>query len=279
MKESRYSKCFTDLDRRGEGAFVPFVVLGDPDPETSLALLRTFVDNGADMLELGIAFSDPVADGKAIQAADLRAMKAKTTPTAALDIIANFRREHADIPIGLLLYANLAQRPGQLPFYRRLAAAGVDSVLVADLPIEEADPFLAAARATGLGQVFMVTPVTDMTRLRQALSARGPYLYVVSRAGVTGRDAKLSATAGPLLRRIAKESDARTLLGFGIGGPEHVAAAIVAGASGVISGSAVTEIISRHCNDKGQVPPSRRSRLLKESGRFIKKMKQATRSR
>jgi tryptophan synthase alpha chain len=279
MMESRYSKCFADLDRRGEGAFVPFVVLGDPDPDTSLALLRTFAAKGADMLELGIPFSDPVADGKAIQAADLRALNASTTPGVALEILTTFRSEYPDIPIGLLLYANLAQRPGPLAFYRRLAAAGVDSVLIADLPIEEAGPFLSAARATGVGQVFMVTPVTNATRMRQALSAGGPYLYVVSRTGVTGRDSKLSTTAGPLLRRIRKEGDARTLLGFGIGKPEQVAEAIAAGASGAISGSAVTEIIASFCDKGGHLDPSRRNRLLEESGRFIKSMKRGTRSR
>ncbi len=246
MAGERYAKVFQSLAARREGAFVPFTVLGDPDPATSLAVLEAFVAGGADLLELGIPFSDPVADGPAIQGADLRALRAGVTPEVALEILAAFRARHAEIPIGLLTYANLVQKPGAAAFCRRLAAAGADSVLIADLPLEEAAPFRAAAAAAGLGLVSMVTPLTRADRLAAIAAAGGPYLYVVSRTGVTGKDASLAGTAAPLLRRIRRASAIPTLLGFGIGRPEQVRQAIAAGASGAISGSAAVEIIARH---------------------------------
>ena len=278
MRNSRYHNCFAELDRRGERAFVPFAVLGDPDPETSLEILRRFVRGGADMLELGIAFSDPVADGPAIQAADLRAARGGASPTVAMEILGQFRAEHPDTPVGMLLYANLVQRPGHLAFYRRLARAGADSALVADLPVEEAGPFVAAAGKSGVEQVFMATPNTGEDRLRRAVAANGPYLYVVSRAGVTGRDESLSRAARPLLKRIRACGDARTLLGFGIGKPAHVRQAVAAGADGAISGSAVAEIIGRHCTTDGTITARSRRVMLAEVVGFVSSMKRASRS-
>jgi tryptophan synthase alpha chain len=245
----RYSARFDALAARGEGALVPFTVLGDPDPETSLAVLEAFAAGGADMLELGIPFSDPIADGPAIQGADLRALHAGVTPAVALEILAAFRARHADIPIGLLIYANLVQRPGARAFFRRLARAGTDSVLIADLPLEETTPFREAAAAADVALVSMVTPLTRGARLAAIAAGGGPYLYVVSRTGVTGRDARLADTAGPLLARIRRASAIPTLLGFGIGRPEQVRQAIAAGATGAISGSAAVEIIARHARE------------------------------
>lgn len=276
MEETRYQQSFRRLAAEGAGAFVPFVVLGDPDPETSLELLRACAANGADMLELGIAFSDPVADGPAIQAADRRAIAAGASPAVALEVIAAFRAEQPTLPIGLLLYANLVQRQGTERFYRRAARAGVDSILVADLPIDEADDFRAAAAATGIGQVFMATPTMSPLRLRRTMDARCPYVYVVSRAGVTGRDRDLSRAAGPLLRRIRKAGDAPTLLGFGIGRPDQVATALRAGATGAISGSALAEIIGRHVSAGKKFTRGRRAALVEEAGGFVRTMKRAT---
>jgi len=265
MKRDRYADTFARLRERGEGAFVPFTVLGDPDAKSSLEILHALAGGGADMLELGIPFSDPVADGPTIQAADIRALKAGITPPKALDIIREFRRENDDIPIGLLVYANLVHQPGLVRFYEMAAKAGVDSILVADLPLEESGPFRWVAERTGIGQVSMVTPLTDEARLAETAKLGGPYLYVVSRLGVTGRDASLSASAKPLLRRIRKQGGPPTLLGFGISRPEQVRAAIAAGADGAISGSAVVEIVAR-----------RAGRRFEELRRFVAGMKKAT---
>jgi tryptophan synthase alpha chain len=274
----RYAATFTALSSRREGAFVPFTVLGDPDPETSLAVLEAFVAGGADLLELGIPFSDPIADGPAIQGADLRALHAGVTPAVALEILTAFRARHADTPIGLLIYANLVQRPGARAFFRRLARAGADSVLIADLPLEERAPFQVAAGAAGVALVSMVTPLTRAGRLAALAASGGPYLYVVSRTGVTGKDARLADTAGPLLARIRRASAIATLLGFGIGTPGHVRQAIAAGATGAISGSAAVEIIARHAAAApGGLAAAARAALAAELAAFVAGMKAATR--
>lgn len=265
MKRDRYAETFARLAERGEGAFVPFTVLGDPNAKASLEILRAMVAGGADMLELGIPFSDPVADGPTIQAADIRALKAGITPPKAFDIIREFRKKDDDTPIGLLVYANLVHQPGLVRFYEDAAAADVDSILVADVPMEESAPFHWVGEKTGVATISMVTPLTDDARLAQIAKLGGPYLYVVSRLGVTGRDASLSKSAKPLLRRIKKQGGPPTLLGFGISKPEHVRAAIAAGAAGAISGSAVVEIIAKESRN-------RRKQVL-EVQNFVARMK------
>ena len=154
----RYQRMFGSLADRDEGAFVPFAVLGDPAPDTSLDVIRTFARSGADAIELGIPFSDPVADGVAIQAADLRALSAGTRVADTWRTVATIREEFPDIPIGLLVYANLVVHAGAERFYARAAEAGVDSVLVADLPLIESSPIETIA---SVGQVSMqrVQPV------------------------------------------------------------------------------------------------------------------------
>ncbi len=270
MSRDRYAESFARLAEKGEGAFVPFTVLGDPDAKTSLEVLRAMAAGGADMLELGIPFSDPVADGPTIQAADIRALKAGITPPAAFDIIREFRSENDDIPIGLLVYANLVHEPGLVKFYEAAADAGVDSILVADVPLEESAPFRWVGEKTGVGHVSMATPLTDDARLAETAKFGGPYLYVVSRLGVTGRDASLAKSAKPLLRRIRTQGGPPTLLGFGISKPDHVRQAIAAGADGAISGSAVVEIVARH--GRGA-----RRRMAAEIKGFVELMKRATR--
>lgn len=268
MSRDRYAEAFARLAERSEGAFVPFTVLGDPNAKTSLEILRAMAAGGADMLELGIPFSDPVADGPTIQAADIRALKAGITPPKAFEIIRKFRKENDDIPIGLLVYANLVHEPGLVKFYEDAAAAGVDSILVADVPLEESAPFRWVGEKTGIGHVSMATPLTDDGRLAKTAKLGGPYLYVVSRLGVTGRDASLSSSAKPLLRRIKKQGGPPTLLGFGISKPEHVRTAISAGADGAISGSAVVEIVKKHAKDRAKMSANVR--------RFVAAMKKAT---
>jgi tryptophan synthase alpha chain len=273
----RYLNRFNELRRRDEGAFVPFTVLGDPDLESSLAILRAFAEGGADMLELGLAFSDPIADGPTIQGADLRALRAGASPAAALQVLAAFRAEHPAMPVGLLVYANLVHRPGPDIFYRRAAAAGADSALVADLPLEESTAYARAARRSGVAPVYMATPLTPDDRLARILKAGGPYLYVVSRSGVTGRDKSLAAGAAPLLARIRRLGDTPTLLGFGIGRPEHVRQALGAGADGAISGSAAVEIIARYVASGRALGKGARARLAGEMRDFVRAMKAATR--
>ncbi len=280
-RRDRYAATFRRLAAAREGAFVPFTVLGDPDPETSLAVLRAFVAGGADMLELGIPFSDPVADGPAIQAADRRALAAGVTPAGALDLVAALRAEAPHIPIGLLVYANLVFHGGAQAFYAAAARAGVDSVLVADLPLEEARPFRRAARAAGVRPVALVTPSHSDARIRLAAAVAGPYLYVVGRTGVTGADRQLASGAAPLLGRIRALTATPTLLGFGIATPAHVGAALRAGATGAICGSALVERIAAAVaatpGAVGALPAAARTALAVDMQAAVAALKAATR--
>ncbi len=220
-------------------AVIPFLVLGDPDLDTSARILDALADAAIDAIELGFPFSDPVADGPVIQAAAVRALAAGTTADGCWDLVERLRQRAPALPIGLLVYANLVVHRGIDRFYQRAAAAGADSVLIADLPLGEAEPFHAEARRHGISPVLIAPPNATIARLEQVARATSGYTYVTSRAGVTG-------AAGPdaaVLR--ATIADLRTLnapppvLGFGISGPDHVRTARRLGARGVITGSAL----------------------------------------
>ncbi|MCC6747788.1 MAG: tryptophan synthase subunit alpha [Deltaproteobacteria bacterium] len=266
---ARYRELFNRLREKHEGAFVPFVVLGDPSPGDSLEVLRALVRGGADALELGLPFSDPVADGPTIQAADVRALAAGTRSRHAWGLLSALRAEYPEVPIGLLVYANLLEARGRDTFYAQAAAAGVDSVLVADVPTIEAEPFVAAARKHALHPVLIATQTASEARLQQIARLSSGYTYVVTRAGVTGADEQLQADHGALLRRLAAYGAPPCLLGFGISRPEHVRAAIASGAAGAISGSAVVQLVERHANDL--------SALVAALEAFVAEMKAATR--
>src|SRR5262245_7088296 len=154
----RYQRLFRRLQEAAEGAFVPFTVLGDPDPRTSSDILRALVAGGADALELGIPFSDPLADGPTIQAASSRALAAGVRPAHAWDLLASLRRDLPELPIGLLVYANLVEARGVDRFYAQAAACGVDSVLVADVPTLEAQPYVHLAQRHGILPVLIAAP-------------------------------------------------------------------------------------------------------------------------
>jgi tryptophan synthase alpha chain len=157
----RYDNVFAELKSRQEGAFVPFVTLGDPGPEQSLKIIDTLIEAGADALELGIPFSDPLADGPTIQNATLRAFAAGVTPTQCFEMLAAIRQKHPTIPIGLLMYANLVFNRGIDEFYAECARVGVDSVLVADVPVEESAPFRQAAMRHNVAPIFICPPNAD----------------------------------------------------------------------------------------------------------------------
>ncbi|MFH0883590.1 MAG: tryptophan synthase subunit alpha [bacterium] len=261
---------FRRLGDLGEIAFVPFTVLGDPNPEASLEAIRAMISGGADALELGIPFSDPVADGPTIQAADIRALSSGSTVHSAWNLISRIRTENPDLPIGLLLYANLVVHGGLEAFYHNALKAGVDSVLVADLPTLEAIPFCTAARRASIDPVLIAPPNADVQRL-EIISREGRgYTYVITRRGVTGADEQVHLDHTALLDTLQRFQAPPPLFGFGISKPEHVLAAKYAGAAGVISGSAVVSRIERNLGDIDS--------MVKDIHDFVVEMKAATRN-
>lgn len=264
----RYHNLFTQLSVRNEGAFVPFVTLGDPTPQRSMDIIDTLVAAGADALELGIPFSDPLADGPTIQGANIRALAAKTTPTICFEMLTQIRAKYPELPIGLLMYANLVFAAGIDSFYRRCAEAGVDSVLIADVPVNASHEFRMAAETHAIHPIFIAPPNANNETLKTVSELGGGYTYLLSRAGVTGAETKAEMPIEPLLAYLKAHSAPPALLGFGISTPEQVKAAVNAGAAGAISGSAVVNIIEHNLNDH--------SVMLKKLSTFIRTMKSAT---
>ena len=265
----RYDNAFAELKSRQEGAFVPFVTLGDPGPEQSLKIIDALIEAGADALELGIPFSDPLADGPTIQNATLRAFAAGVTPTQCFEMLAAIRQKHPTIPIGLLMYANLVFNRGIDEFYAECARVGVDSVLVADVPVEESAPFRQAAMRHNVAPIFICPPNADDELLRQIASYGRGYTYLLSRAGVTGAENKAALPLHHLVEKLAEYHAAPPLQGFGISSPYQVTAAIDANAAGAISGSAVVKIIEKNVDKPEQ--------MLTELKTFVSAMKAATR--
>lgn len=264
----RYQTLFQRLADKQQGAFVPFVTIGDPSPELSLQIMQTLVESGADALELGIPFSDPLADGPTIHGANIRALESKTTPSICFDLIAKIRAQHPDLPIGLLMYANLVFAGGIENFYQRCAEAGVDSVLIADVPTNESAEFVAAAEKHGVHPIFIAPPTASNETLKSVSDLGGGYTYLLSRSGVTGAETKANMPVTALLERLNTFDAPPALLGFGISQPEQVQEAIQAGAAGAISGSAVVKIIESHLEQP--------EKMLSQLSSFVSSMKAAT---
>ena len=241
-----YKEAFSKLDR---AALIPFFVIGDPDYDTSLELVKTALDAGADVLELGIAFSDPIADGPTIQAADIRAIKSGMTVPRALEFIREVTN-YKDVPIGLLVYYNLVYQYGPEKFFADFKAAGGSSILVADLSIDDCDEVMAPAAGAGLETVFMVTPNSSDERIEMIASKTTGFIYTVSTLGVTGARSKLSDMVKPLIARLKSMTQVPVCVGFGISSPEHAADVARAGADGVIIGSRIVKMIEDNLEDK-----------------------------
>lgn len=265
---NRYAQLFTRLVAEQQGAFVPFVMLGDPTPELSLAIVDALIAGGADALELGIPFSDPVADGPTIQDAALRALDSHTTPDTCFSLLAKIRAKYPEVPIGLLVYANLVYVRNIDGFYEKCQQAGVDSVLVADLPVQMCGPYKASADKFAIDSIFIAPPNGDEATLKAVANLSKGYTYLVSRAGVTGAETKACMPVASLINSLAKFNAPPALLGFGISEPAQVQAAIAAGAAGAISGSAVVKIIENHQHEP--------ELMLAKLTAFVQEMKAAT---
>ncbi|HIJ67561.1 MAG TPA: tryptophan synthase subunit alpha [Planctomycetes bacterium] len=241
-----YKETFGKLNR---AALIPFFVIGDPDFETSLSVVKSAIDAGADVLELGIPFSDPIADGPTIQKADIRALNAGMTVRKALDFIKRVT-DYKSIPIGLLVYYNLVYQYGTEKFLKDFKAAGGSSVLVADLSIDDSDEIAGPAKEAGLETVFMITPVTTDERAERIAEKTTGFIYTVSLLGVTGERASLSNMVKPLVTKLKTLTDVPVCVGFGVSSPQHAKAIAAAGADGVIIGSRIVKMIEDNLNDK-----------------------------
>ena len=266
----RYKKTFQKLKRNKEKALIPFVVAGDPNYKTSLEIVKTVINSGADILELGFSFSEPIADGPTIQAAGVRALSSGVNTDRNFTFIKQIRKFNNKIPIGILIYANLIYQRGIEKFYKDAAAAGIDSVLVADLPIEEADEYIKAARKHKVNTVFIVSPLTSNERLKKIIKKARGFVYVVSRLGVTGVREDLEKGTLKLLKRIMPATNLPLCVGFGISKPEHVREVCISGADGVIVGSAIVKLIEKNLKNKKV--------MLKKIKNYILSLKKATKT-
>jgi len=245
---SRIADAFTRIKAAANGpGLIAYVTAGDPDLARTAEILVTLAASGADVLEVGVPFSDPLADGPVIQRASERALASKTTLRGTLKMIKETRSRIA-APIVLFTYANPILRMGEESFVRAAVEAGVDGVLMLDLPVEEAVPFRSLLVDAGLDPIFLLSPTTTDERIRASAALGRGFLYVISRLGVTGARERLGADAEPLVRRIRKHSDLPLALGFGISRPEHVAE-VGRWADAAVVGSGLVNVIAEHGAD------------------------------
>ena len=243
---NRYKNTFARLKKNNETAFIPFAVAGDPDLATSEKILKTYIAGGADILEIGYPFSDPVADGPINQRAGQRAIAAGLNHETFFALIRRLRAFSADVPMGLLCYANTVYHLGFDRFCREAAEAGLDSLLIADMPPEESAGLQQDMQKYGLGRVFIVSELTPPERMRMIVSQVDSFVYVVSRLGTTGVVANFSDSVAATIRRLKQVTKKPLAVGFGISPPEHVKAVRKAGADAAIVGSALVSVIEEN---------------------------------
>jgi tryptophan synthase alpha chain len=244
LTTARIDARFAALKAEGRAAFVAYVMAGDPDPATSLTILQGLPGAGADLIELGFPFSDPMAEGPPIQRAAQRALAAGMKLKGVLELAAEFRERDQDTPIILMGYTNPIVSWGYAAFARDAAAAGVDGMIVVDLPPEEAGPLAQALDAAGLSLIRLATPTSDDARLATVVQGTSGFVYYVSVAGVTGvKEADADAVA-PAVKRVRRASGLPVAVGFGIRTPER-AAAIARVADAVVVGSALVDVVAQ----------------------------------
>jgi tryptophan synthase alpha chain len=263
---SRISARFAELAQAGDGALVVFAEAGHPTVESFLPSLLAVADGGADVIELGVPFSDPLADGPVIQAASQQALQQGVTPQQVLDFVAAFRAQRAT-PVVLMTCYNPIYQYGVAGFAQASAAAGVDGVIVTDLPPEEAGEWIAAARTSGLDTIFLLAPSSTSERVKMVAGVATGFVYCVSRMGVTGARSELPADLQQLVGSIRAHTAQPIAVGFGISQPEHVRE-VCRLADGAVVGSALVSLM-----DRAEGAPGARARAV---GEFVGQLKQAT---
>ncbi len=264
---SRIAETMEALRHQREGAYIPYICGGDPDTGFSVRLVKEACLAGADMLEIGIPFSDPIADGPTIQGAMQRSLSNGFRPPHVFDMIGEVRKEF-DTPIVVMTYYNPVLQMGLEKFCTRLSSCGGDGLLVVDLPPEESAELDALASREGLDVIRLITPSTTRERLRSILDRASGFVYAVSVAGTTGIRDALQRGSIKVVQDVREESDLPVVLGFGISSPEHVRTAIRGGASGVVEGSKIISLYDNSLED--------REAALEVAGRHMREMKAAT---
>ena len=247
----RIDRCFARLREKNRAAFVPFITAGDPDRETSAALLRALPEAGADIIELGMPFSDPMADGPAVQAASLRALAAGTTLVDVLSLVADHRRHDPDTPIILMGYYNPIYSYGPERFLDDALAAGVDALIIVDLPPEHDDELCLPALARGVSFIRLASPTTDDARLPMVLNNTSGFVYYVSITGITGTKSADADQVSHAVDRLRQHTDLPIAVGFGIRTPDQ-AAVIARTADAAVVGSAIVSTVESSLDKNGR---------------------------
>jgi tryptophan synthase alpha chain len=240
---------FRKLKEDKRKAFMPFIAAGDPSLEATAEVLRTLQSRGvADLVELGVPYSDPIADGPVIQASYQRSLAAGVTPTAILNMMARLRATGFKLPVCLMIAYSLVYKPGIAKFVRRAAEAGIDGLIVPDLPADEAAPLGRELTKRGLAHILLIAPTTSAARRKAIVTGATGFIYCISVAGITGERTQLPKELAAYVRGVKKAAKVPACVGFGISRPEHVAA-VAQVADGVIVGSAVVRRIADHLKD------------------------------
>ena len=261
MPQTRIDHCFQTLAKADKTAFIAFITAGDPDIETSYQLLMGLVEAGVDIIELGMPFSDPMADGIAIQNASKRALKAGMTLAKTLDLVRRFRQHDSQTPIVLMGYYNPIYQYGVSPFLTDAQSAGVDGLIIVDLPPEEDEEVCLPALKTGLNFIHLVSPTTHDKRLPLVLANTSGFIYYVSMTGITGADAPPENLVAEGVARVKTHTNLPIVVGFGIKTPEQMRR-FARFADGVVVGSALVETISHTLDETGQATDATLSQPL-----------------
>ena len=261
-QHSRIDACFDRLRQEGRGALVTFITAGDPNLDLSLELLLAMPEAGADVIELGMPFSDPMADGPAIQLASERALEAGQTMEKTLSMVREFRTQHADVPLVLMGYYNPIYHYGPTAFVKDAALAGVDGLIVVDVPPEADDELCLPALDAGLNFIRLATPTTNDARLPSVLQNTSGFLYYVSVTGITGGSSPDLSLVKDNVLRIKGQTDLPCVVGFGVKSPEQVRD-IAAFADGAVVGSAIVREIEQGLDEHGVPLPGLRDQVIR----------------
>jgi tryptophan synthase alpha chain len=257
---------FQELKKRREGAHMPHVYYGDPNEEFSLNLIKTLAENGADIIEFGIPFSDPTADGPTFQTVCERALRNGITPTKCIEGIRKVRERGLENPIVVTTYYNIPYVTGIGTFLTRIRKAGAQAIIVPNVPVEEAEVLLAEGKKSGVCVIFQIAPTTTEKRLKNIIEVASGFLYIISVEGVTGVRKSLADSTLKLVQRVRRHTDMSLLAGFGISSKQQASAVVAAGTDGAIAGSAYAKIYEKNLEKPMETLP--------EIARLVEQIKQ-----